>query len=68
MARWPKAGLNERYVTFFSQYFDRLTICEGTLVSQLADDETVNIDNVKWILVVEKEARCGRTRLANDGH
>ncbi|TLD35479.1 DNA topoisomerase IV alpha subunit [Venturia nashicola] len=29
---------------------------EGTLVSPLSTDETVDVDRVKWILVVEKEA------------
>ncbi|KAE9966239.1 hypothetical protein EG328_009080 [Venturia inaequalis] len=29
---------------------------EGTLVSSLSDDETVSVEKLKWILVVEKEA------------
>ena len=32
-----------------------LTIRQGMLVSPLAEDETVNVDNVKWVVVVEKE-------------
>jgi hypothetical protein len=55
MAQRFKAGSRERHVTATFQHFAHLTISQGILVPPLEDDDNIKLDNVNWILVVEKE-------------
>lgn len=57
-------GWSEREVGDCCYNTSQLTKFQGMLVSSLSDDETVNVDQVKWALVVEKEVWRVSERIA----